>query len=38
MSSSSGPVLYDVAGPEERARERRISIVLALVLVILGGG
>src|SRR5690606_19592971 len=36
--SSSGPVLYDVAGPEERARERRISIVLALVLVVLGGG
>ena len=38
MSSSSGPVLYDVAGPEEKARERRISIVLALVLVLVMGG
>ncbi|MGP9537848.1 amino acid ABC transporter permease [Brachybacterium sp. AOP43-C2-M15] len=37
MSSSSGPVLYDVAGPEERARERRISLVLTVVLVLLGG-
>lgn len=31
--STSGPVLYDVAGPEERARERRISVVLTIVLV-----
>jgi glutamate transport system permease protein len=35
--SSSGPVLYDVAGPEEKARERRISIVLAIVLAAIVG-
>lgn len=38
MSSSSGPVLYDVAGPEEKLRERQISIGLTVLLVALAGG
>lgn len=38
MSSTSGPVLYDVAGPEEKARGRRISVVLTIVLLAAAGG
>ncbi len=38
MSSPSGPVLYDVAGPEEKARGRRISVVLTIVLLAAAGG
>lgn len=34
--SSSGPVLYDVAGPAEKARERRISVIFTIALVAIG--
>lgn len=34
---SSGPVLYDVAGPEERRRSRIISVVLTVVVLALVG-
>lgn len=31
---SSGPVLYDIAGPEERRRERIVSLVLGVLLAL----
>ncbi|MGY5763836.1 amino acid ABC transporter permease [Brachybacterium sp. DNPG3] len=36
--STSGPVLYDVAGPEEKRRERIISVVLGVVILGVAGG